>query len=83
MKIRYHAWLRDSVGCAGEEVALPAGVTDVGRLLDWMSTRGKRYEEAFELIAVVMVLVNGRNAGRNHPVCDGDEIQFVPPIAGG
>ena len=83
MKLRYFAWLRDSVGCAEEEVALPADVRNVGMLLDWLAGRGERYEKAFEFIAVVMVFVNQHNADRNQPVSDDDEVWLVPPIAGG
>lgn len=83
MKLRYFAWLRDSVGCAEEEVALPAGVDNVGKLLDWLAGRGERYEQAFEFIAVVMVFVNQHYADRSRPVSDDDEVWLVPPIAGG
>ncbi|MBW7902595.1 MAG: molybdopterin converting factor subunit 1 [Rhodocyclaceae bacterium] len=83
MKLRYFAWLRDSVGCAEEEVTLPAGVDNVGKLLDWLAGRGERYEQAFEFIAVVMVFVNQHYADRSRPVSDDDEVWLVPPIAGG
>lgn len=83
MKLRYFAWLRDSVGCAEEEVALPADVRNVGMLLDWLAGRGERYEQAFEFIAVVMVFVNQHYADRSRPVSDDDEVWLVPPIAGG
>ncbi|HJW26142.1 MAG TPA: molybdopterin converting factor subunit 1 [Rhodocyclaceae bacterium] len=83
MKIRYFAWLRDSVGCSEEQIALPAGITNVGMLIDWLATRGEKYERAFEFIAVVMVFVNEDYADRNQPVSDDDEVLLVPPIAGG
>jgi molybdopterin synthase sulfur carrier subunit len=83
MKIRYFAWLIDSVGCDEEQIALPAAVKNVGMLLDWLAMRGERYEKAFEFIAVVMVFVNERYADRDYPVSDGDEVLLVPPIAGG
>jgi len=83
MKIRYFAWLRDSLGCNEEQIALPVEVKNVGMLLDWLGTRGDRYEKALEFAAVVLVSVNGSHAGRDHPVSDGDEVLLVPPIAGG
>lgn len=83
MKIRYFAWLRDSVGCSEEQIALPAGIRNVGMLIDWLATRGEKYERAFEFIAVVMVFVNEDYADRNQPVSDDDEVLLVPPIAGG
>lgn len=83
MKIKYFAWLKDSVGCGEEEVALPAEVENVGMLLDWLETRGEKYEKAFEFIAVVMVFVNQHYADRSRPVSNDDEVMLVPPIAGG
>lgn len=83
MKLRYFAWLRDSVGCAEEEVALPADVRNVGMLLDWLAGRDERYEQAFEFIAVVMVSVNQHYADRSQPVSDDDEVWLMPPISGG
>jgi molybdopterin synthase sulfur carrier subunit len=71
------------MGCDGEQVALPAEVKTVGMLLDWLSTRGEKYERALEFDAVVMVFVNRRFADRNHTVRDNDEVYLVPPIAGG
>src|SRR5690606_20679305 len=42
MKIRYHAWLRHTMGRDQEDVVLPAGVRTVGELLDWLPTQGER-----------------------------------------
>jgi sulfur-carrier protein len=83
VKIRYHAWLKDKLGCGEEEVTLPAEVTNVGTLIEWLSRRGPRYEEAFEFIEVSKVAVNQAYAANDHVVEDGDEVAFFPPIAGG
>lgn len=83
MKISYFASLRDEVGCADEEITLPAEVTNVGMLVSWLSTRGPRYEKAFEFIEVSMVIVNRVCVQNDEPVKDDDEVMFVPPIAGG
>lgn len=83
MKIKYSAWLRHSIGCDEEQIALPAEVKNVGMLLDWLATRAGPYEKAFEFIAVVMVSVNQHYADRSQPVTDDDEVSLVPPIAGG
>ncbi|MBI1906101.1 MAG: MoaD/ThiS family protein [Rhodocyclales bacterium] len=83
MKLKYYAWLRDSLGCESEEITLPPGITTVGMLLDWLPSLGERYMRAFEYIDVVLVSVNSHYADRDHPVCDEDEIILAPPIAGG
>ncbi|MFC1796845.1 MoaD/ThiS family protein [Pseudomonadota bacterium] len=83
MKISYFASLRDSVGYAEEEITLPPDVTNVGMLINWLSTRGPRYEKAFEFIEVSMVIVNRVCVQNDEPINDDDEVMFVPPIAGG
>ena len=83
MKIIYLAWLKDRVGCAEEEITLPAEVSNVGMLIDWLSARGPRYERAFEFIETISVSVNKVCAGSDAPVADGDEVIFTPPVAGG
>lgn len=83
MKLRYYAWLRDSMGCDSEDIALPSRIRNVGMLLDWLPTQGERFQHAFEYIDVVLVSVNSHYADRDHPVHDEDEILLAPPIAGG
>ncbi len=83
MKITYTAWLKDEVGIDEEVVTLPADVTNVHMLLDWLSRRGLQHERAFEFIEVVKVAVNQVYAAGDHSVKDDDEIILFPPIAGG
>ncbi len=83
MKILYFAWLRARIGCAEEELALPAEIRDVAGLLDWLQVRGPRFAEALRDPSVVRVAVNQDYVGREHPVRDGDEIAIFPPVTGG
>ncbi|MCK0511675.1 MoaD/ThiS family protein [Aromatoleum buckelii] len=83
MKLKYYAWLRDSLGRESEEIVLPPEIKTVGMLLDWLPSQGERYKRAFEYIDVVLVSVNSHYADRNHPVRDEDEVILAPPIAGG
>lgn len=83
MKLKYYAWLRNSMGCDSEDIVLPGEISSVGKLLDWLPTQGERFERAFEFIDVVLVSVNRRYADRHQHVCDEDEVMLVPPIAGG
>ena len=83
MKIKYFAWLRDKLGCEEEEISLPPEVTNVGLLIEWLSSRGPPYEEAFEFIEVSKVAVNDTNATNDKAIDDDDEVAFIPPIAGG
>ena len=83
MQLKYFAWLRDSMGCGSETIVLPAEIKTVGMLLDWLPAQDERFRLAFEYIDVVMVSVNLRHAGHDHPVRDEDEVILAPPIAGG
>jgi molybdopterin converting factor subunit 1 len=83
MKLKYFAWLRDSMGCESEDIALPNEIKNVGMLLDWLPTQGERFKRAFEYIDVVLVSVNSHYADRDHPVRNEDEVLLAPPIAGG
>ena len=47
MKILYFAWLRQRVGAGEETIDLPEDVRNVAGLIDWLKTRGPKYEEAF------------------------------------
>ena len=83
MKITYTAWLRDMLGISEETVELPAEVTDVGLLIDWLGHRDARYGKAFEFIETVKVAVNQVYVDSEHAVTDDDEVILFPPIAGG
>ena len=83
MKLQYYAWLRESMGCDSEHIALPKEVKSVGMLLDWLPTQDERFKRAFEYIDVVLVSVNLLYAERDYPVHDEDEVILSPPIAGG
>jgi sulfur-carrier protein len=83
MKLKYFAWLRDSMGCESEDIVVPNEIRNVGMLLDWLPTQDERFKRAFEYIDVVLISVNSHYANRNHPLHDEDEVLLAPPIAGG
>jgi len=83
MKLRYFAWLRSKTGVGGEDIALPEGIADVEGLVAWLTARGPGYAEAFRERSAVRVAVNHDYVGFDHPVADGDEVAFFPPVTGG
>ena len=62
---------------------MPADVATVGALVDWLKTRGPGYGEALSDLSVVRFAVNQDFAGLDHPLADGDEVAFFPPVTGG
>lgn len=83
MKLKYHAWLRDSMGRDSDIVVLPPEIGTVGQLIDWLPTQDERFVDAFEFIDTILISVNSQYAGRDHPITNEDEVLFAPPIAGG
>lgn len=83
MKILYFAWMRQRVGASTENIDLPADVTTVDALIDWLVTRGENYGEAFVKREVIRAAVNQEYVRFDHPVKDSDEIAFFPPVTGG
>ena len=83
MKILYFAWMRQRIGLATEDIALPDGVATVDELIDWLVARGDGYAQAFVKRDAIRAAVNQDYVPFNHPVSDGDEIAFFPPVTGG
>lgn len=83
MKILYFASLREKIGHAEEDASLPANVATVADLIAWLQTRGPNYARAFADLRGVRVAVNQDHVKFDHPVVDGGEIAFFPPVTGG
>lgn len=83
INLRYFAWVRERVGIASEEIAVPSDVTTVGDLVAWQRERGEGYAEAFADGDVVRTAVNQEHVEPGHPIQNGDEIAFFPPVTGG
>ncbi len=82
VKILYFASLREAVGVAEEEFALPAGIASVGALRAHLAARGEGWA-ALDEGRNVRAAVNQRMARAEAPVQGGDEIAFFPPVTGG
>ena len=82
IKLLYFAHLRELFGTAGEEIALPAEVTDVTTLRTHLAARGDPWQALTDLKSA-RAAVNQKIIGANLSIADGDEIAFLPPITGG
>lgn len=81
--ILYFAWVREMVGADSETHALPADVTTVAALLDWLSTRSPGHAEALADRARIRVAVDQQFATLASPVAGAREIAIFPPVTGG
>jgi sulfur-carrier protein len=83
LRILYFAWLRERVGVAEEDVAVPPEVRDVAGLIAWLRGRSPGHAAAFSLERTVRCAVNQDFAAPDAPVRPGDEVAFFPPVTGG
>lgn len=76
MRLLYFGSLVDRLGCAGEEIALPADVIDVRGLVDYLKQRGDAWELVFGR-GSVRITVNKQFADLASPVTNSDEVAFI------
>jgi sulfur-carrier protein len=80
VQVLYFASLKEALGMGGEMVELPAGVTTVGGLRDWLASHGR---DKLASARNLRCAVNQDMAGADAIVQDGDEVAFFPPVTGG
>tara|TARA_A100001037_G_scaffold306655_1_gene353701 strand:+ start:1102 stop:1353 length:252 start_codon:yes stop_codon:yes gene_type:complete len=83
MKILYFAWMRQRIGQSAEELDRPEGVDTVDGLIDWLVDQGDGYRAAFDKREAIRAAVNMEYVPFDHPLSDGDEVAFFPPVTGG
>ncbi len=83
MKILYFAWLRQRIGTGEEDVAVPAEITDVAGLIDWLKTRGDGFQEALADVSAIRIAINQEFATLDSKIEPGDEVALFPPMTGG
>ena len=83
MKLLYFAWLRSRTEIGEEEIPLPENVETVQELVQWLRQRGPNFAKAFENMKVVRAAVNQTYVQLDHPLSEGDEVAFFPPVTGG
>jgi len=82
VKIFYFAGLRESLGTASEDLALPAGVLTAGALLAHLAARGGAWA-ALAQTKNLRMAVNHDMAVADAALKDGDEVALFPPVTGG
>ena len=83
IKLIYFAWVRERIGRPEETVEVPAGVTTVNDLIDWLRTRGEEYEYAFENGALIRTAIDKVHTKHDMPLGNAREVAFFPPMTGG
>ena len=83
MKILYFAWLRQKIGTGEEILDVPASVSTVHGLVDWLVAQEGGYSEAFKDTSAIKVAINQEFADFNAALNPQDEVAFFPPVTGG
>ena len=83
VRVLYFAKLREDLGTASEELALPGEVTTVAALRAHLMARGAAWQGALGERKALRVAVNQEMAEPDTPVRAGDEVAFFPPVTGG
>jgi sulfur-carrier protein len=78
LKLLYFFNLVDLLGCAQEEIKLPAGIVNVAGLLAQLGQRGENYRTALGDGSGVQITINKQFVELMSPVREGDEIAFFP-----
>ena len=83
MKILYFAWIRDKVGYGEETTPPPDSVQDINALVAHLKSLSKGHAEAFTDMSAIRAAVNQEFVPLTHPLEQGDEVAFFPPVTGG
>ena len=80
--VLYFAGLSESLGTAGETIAVPAGATTAGDLRDYIAGRGEPWAQLAR-VKNLRCAVNQALVDFDAVVKEGDEVAFFPPVTGG
>ncbi|HWP15918.1 MAG TPA: molybdopterin converting factor subunit 1 [Xanthobacteraceae bacterium] len=83
MRLLYFAWVKEKVGHASEEVAIPENVATVAELIAWLKSRGPEFANAFEREQVIRAAIDQSHVRHDARIGAAREIAFFPPVTGG
>ena len=83
MRLLYFAWVKEKVGRASEDVAVPEHVATVAELIAWLKSRGPEFANAFEKQDVIRAAIDQSHVSHDKRIGGAREIAFFPPVTGG
>ena len=78
-RIKLFAALRERAGESEIEMELP----DTATVAHVVSELDRRYGGMMQGGVPIMIAVNTEYVTADHPIQDGDEVAFIPPVSGG
>ena len=82
-QLRYFAWVRERVGVADEEIAIPQDVATVADLMAHLAARDEGYAAAFAEPEVIRAAIDQEHVEHDTAIAGAREIAFFPPMTGG
>ena len=83
LEIRFFASFRERLGMGQASLQVPDELGTLGELLDWLPAHRPDWHALFDDGDRLMFAVNQSLATPSHPLSDGDEVAFFPPVTGG
>ena len=83
IKVLYFARLKEAVNYSTEDIDLPADVSTVTALKNYLSLRGETWADLFSGKQVVRAAINHALVDDLAAIHAGDEVAFFPPVTGG
>jgi molybdopterin synthase sulfur carrier subunit len=83
MLLLYFARVREQIGRGAEDVTLPADITTVAQLLDWLATRSPGHKAALADRSSIRVAVDQDFATPDTALAGAAEVAIFPPVTGG
>ncbi|WP_034456540.1 molybdopterin synthase sulfur carrier subunit [Buttiauxella noackiae] len=80
IKVLFFAQVRELVDC--DQLQLDATFSDVEKLRESLAAKSDRWALALES-GKLLAAVNQTLVSFDHPITDGDEVAFFPPVTGG
>ena len=84
MQVLYFAWVRTKINKSSDSIALEViGGNTVHDLVEYLSTLGENYADAFSNLKGMRVAINQEFASFEDTLTASDEVAFFPPVTGG
>ena len=83
IKILYFARIKEAVNYSTEEIDLPADVSTITALKNYLTLRGDIWANLFNGKQVVRAAINHALVDDLAAIQAGDEVAFFPPVTGG
>lgn len=82
-KVLYFARMRQIIGKSEEDIAIPADITTVSLLIDFLKERDDAYAAAFADPRIIRAAIDQAHAPLDASITGAREIAFFPPVTGG